>query len=168
MQPSRRLVLVRHAQAAQSAQIDEQRTLTTAGRGAAAAAGAWLTRTGVTPDCALVSAAVRAVQTWEELAAGGGWDLAAEATHGLYVAEPASVLDLVREVPADTTCLVLVGHNPTMASLAQTLDDGEGDPEAQQRLLTGGFPPGAVAVFEYDGTWADLDLATARLVAVHS
>jgi phosphohistidine phosphatase len=30
-----------------------------------------------------------------------------------------------------------------------------------------GFPTSAVAVFEYDGVWADLDITSARLVAFH-
>jgi hypothetical protein len=30
-----------------------------------------------------------------------------------------------------------------------------------------GFPAGALAVFEVQGSWAELDLATARLVAFH-
>jgi phosphohistidine phosphatase len=30
-----------------------------------------------------------------------------------------------------------------------------------------GFPTGALAVFEVSGAWADLDLASARLVAFH-
>lgn len=167
MQESRRLVLVRHAEAAQSAVTDEQRTLTPAGRAAAAATGRWLAGVGVVPDHALVSSAVRAGETWQELAGAGGWQLAADSSHGLYSAEPDTALDLVREVPAEARAVVVVGHNPTMASLAQTLDDGDGDPEAQRQLLTGGFPAGAVAVFEYAGEWADLELASARLAAVH-
>jgi phosphohistidine phosphatase len=33
--------------------------------------------------------------------------------------------------------------------------------------MASGFPTSAVAVFEYDGAWADLDLTSARLVAFH-
>jgi phosphohistidine phosphatase len=53
-----------------------------------------------------------------------------------------------------------------MAHLAQLLDDGEGDAEASTAMASG-FPTSAVAVFEYDGAWADLELTSARLVAFH-
>jgi phosphohistidine phosphatase len=57
---------------------------------------------------------------------------------------------------------LVVGHNPTMAYLAQVLDVG-GSPQ----LAATGFPAAAAAVFEYDGPWADLAEGTARLVDVH-
>jgi phosphohistidine phosphatase len=34
--------------------------------------------------------------------------------------------------------------------------------------MTAGFPTSALAVFEYDGKWSDLEPATARLTAFHS
>ena len=60
----------------------------------------------------------------------------------------------------------MVGHNPTMASLAALLDDGEGDDEAGNEMALG-FPTSALAVFAYDGDWADLDEASASVVAFH-
>ena len=60
----------------------------------------------------------------------------------------------------------MIGHNPTMAYLAQLLDDGEATPELEGELLAG-FPTSAVAVFEYDGAWADLGEGSARLVGYH-
>jgi len=62
--------------------------------------------------------------------------------------------------------LVVVGHNPTIAYLAQLLDDGSGDDDAGREMAVG-FPTGALAVFEVTGSWAELDLASARLVAFH-
>jgi phosphohistidine phosphatase len=120
----------------------------------------------VVPDHALVSAAPPARETWEALAAGAGWSVEPNLDEGLYSAGPDTALDLIRGIPADTAVLVVVGHNPTMAQLAQLLDDGEGDPEASNAMASG-FPTTAVAVFEYDGAWADLDLTSARLVSFH-
>jgi phosphohistidine phosphatase len=100
------------------------------------------------------------------MASGGGWSVEADLDEGLYSAGPDTALDLIRRTPPDTAVLVVVGHNPTMAQLAQLLDDGEGDPEACSAMATG-FPTSAVAVFEYDGAWADLDITSARLVAFH-
>ncbi len=62
--------------------------------------------------------------------------------------------------------MIVVGHNPTMASLAAVLDDGEGDEEAGNELAMG-YPTRALTVFTYDGKWADLDEASASVVAFH-
>jgi phosphohistidine phosphatase len=87
-------------------------------------------------------------------------------SESLYTAGPETALDLVRETPDDVEALVVVGHNPTMAYLAQLLDDGEGDERAGHDMATG-FPTSALAVFAVTGSWAGLDLASARLVAFH-
>ena len=65
------------------------------------------------------------------------------------------------------TSLLVIGHNPTMAYLAQLLDDGSGDEEAHREMAVG-FPTSALAVFEVTQSWASLDLASARLVAFHA
>lgn len=161
MQQSRRLVLVRHAEAAHGAS-DVGRPLTAGGERAAAALGAELGRMGLDPDHALVSAALRAQQTWEALAGAAAWTVDPEVSQPWYAAETESGLDLLREVPEGATVVVAVGHNPTVASLAQLLDDGHGDDEAVTGLLRGGFPPGTALVLEHDGGWADLGPATAR------
>ena len=167
MQPPRRLLVIRHAKAEQSGATDFERPLTEKGVRHAEEVGAWLAARDLRPDHAVVSAALRAVETWEALARGGGWDVEPEADRALYTAEPETALDLVRAV-GDAGTVAVVGHNPTFGSLAQLLDDGQGDPDAGTELTTSGFPPGAVAVFEHDGDWADLAWGSARLVAYHS
>ena len=102
----------------------------TAGRADAARPGAWLREAGLVPDHAMVSAAVRTVQTWEALAAGAGWEPASRSLRPRRSTPPArtTALDLIRETSPDAVrTLVVVGHNPTMAYLAQLLDDGDGD-----------------------------------------
>jgi phosphohistidine phosphatase len=84
----------------------------------------------------------------------------------LYHAGPETALDLVRETPHEVRSLIVVGHNPTAAYLAQLLDDGTGDAAAGNEMATG-FPTSAMALFEITGTWHDLDLASARLVGFH-
>jgi len=164
---SRRLLLVRHAKAAQDGATDSERPLTEGGARHAEEVGAWLTERDLRPDHALVSSARRAVETWEALVRGGGWDVEPGVDRALYTAEPETALDLVREV-GDAPTLALVGHNPTIASLAQLLDDGEGDADAGTELAASGFRPGAVAVLELDGEWSDLAWGSARLVAFHA
>ena len=74
------------------------------------------------------------------------------------------MLDLVRETDEDVLALMVIGHNPTIAYLAQLLDDGSGDVVAGQQMAVG-FPAGTIAVFEVSGPWSALDLASARLTA---
>jgi phosphohistidine phosphatase len=163
---SKTLVIVRHAKAEQTASTDAERRLADRGGLDAAEAGRWLAARSLTPDAALVSSAVRTEQTWDALAEAAGWDLEATLEDALYEAGTESALDLVRETDAHVSTLVVVGHNPTMASLAQLLDDGEGDDEAGNEMAVG-FPTSAVAVFEYDGEWDELDEAGATLVGFH-
>jgi phosphohistidine phosphatase len=160
------LVVMRHAKAEQSARSDIERRLTDSGVADAAEAGAWLAGRGIQPDGAIVSAAVRTEQTWDAVAEGAGWDLEASLEEGLYEAGTESALDLLRATEEHVTTLVLLGHNPTMAMLAALLDDGEGDDEAGNDISLG-FPTCAVAVFSYDGEWAELDEASASAVAFH-
>ncbi len=165
-QQSRRIVVVRHARAEHSAATDQERELLEPGREAAAEAGSWLAGRGIRPDHALVSAAARTRQTWEALAGAAGWALEAVVDRGLYSAGPETALDLMRLTPEATGTLIVVGHNPTIAYLAQLLDDGEGDPDVSNEMAMG-YPAGAVTVMEYGGAWADLDAGTARVTAFH-
>jgi phosphohistidine phosphatase len=161
----RRLLVIRHARAVHGGSTDAERSLTDDGTREAEAVGTWLAGRDLRPDHALVSSARRAVETWEALARGAGWEVSPEVSQALYAAEPESALDLAREAPGEATTLALVGHNPTVGSMAQLLDDGEGDAEAGTGLASDGFPPGAVAAFELAGEWADLGWGAARLVA---
>lgn len=164
---ARRLVLVRHAKAEPTGPSDGERALADRGWADAAEAGQWLATQGVRPDHALVSAARRTLETWEALAQAAGWDTEPDQSAALYAAGLDTALDLVREVPDEVSTLVVVGHNPTMASLAQLLDDGEGDPAVAVELATGGFPTCAVVELHHDGPWADLALGAATVVAYH-
>ena len=169
---TRRLVVVRHAQAEGSATSDEERVLTARGRRDARAAGGWLGARVPGPDDprgtqGLVSSARRAVETWDQLVHGSGWQVEAAHDEGLYVAGPDAALDLVRATSSEVTTLVLVGHNPTMGYLAPMLDDGEGDDEAATSMATSGFPTCTLAVLALEGAWADLEAGGARLEAFH-
>lgn len=163
----RTLVIMRHAKAEASAPSDLVRRLTDRGHADAEEAGAWLAQQGITPDDALVSGAARTSETWEDVATGAGWDLElAQYVDALYSAGTDSALDLIRETDAAVGTLVVIGHNPTVELLAQLLDDGDGDEEVANSMVAG-FPTSAVAVFSYDGEWADLEEASATLVGFH-
>ena len=158
------VVVMRHARAETFAREDRLRELTDQGHEDATAAGRWIHDQGLRIDAALVSPAVRAVQTWERFAEGAQCQEAE--THfddALYSAGPDTVLECLRTLPDEARAVVFVGHNPTAAMLVQMLADGSGD----EALLASGFPPGAVAVLAHNGAWEDLDFATARVLDVY-
>jgi phosphohistidine phosphatase len=166
LQP-RRIVVMRHAKAEQLGPTDLERELTPRGREDSAAAGRWLAEQQIVPDHALVSASVRTRQTWESVAEAAGWSLEPTFDRGLYAAGPDTAFDLMRETPDEARTLLVIGHNPTIAVVAQLLDAGEGD-EAAAEEMSSGYPTSALSVFEYDGEWADLAPASARLTAFHT
>lgn len=159
---------MRHAKAEQVGETDFQRVLAPRGHRDATAAGAWLAAAGVRADHALVSGAVRTRETWQDVVEGAAWDLDVEPDFdlGLYAADADTALDMLRLVPQQVDTAVVLGHNPTMAYLAQLLDDGEGNVEGGNAMAMG-FPTSALAIFTQAGAWADLGPGVARLTAYH-
>lgn len=154
-----RLVLVRHAEAG-SALVDAERPLTGRGSREASAVGRWLAGSGTLPDRVIVSPARRARQTW---------DRAAEALDGapppvvderLYENAVDTVLAAVRGTAEDVGTLVVVGHNPSLGSLARVLDPDEPDD------LRAGFAPGTAAVFALGVPFEGVGEGTATLAGV--
>lgn len=166
MDTPHRLVVVRHAKAEPYGPTDFERELSARGRADAAAVGAWLAEQGVVADAALVSAATRTRQTWEALAEAAGWSVEPDLDRALYGADEETVLDLVAMTDEGVGTVVVIGHNPTIGMLAQLLDDGEGPPDAVDRLMQG-YPTSATAVFELPATWARLAMGRARLTDYH-
>ncbi|WP_139983263.1 SixA phosphatase family protein [Nocardioides litoris] len=164
---ARTLVVMRHAKAEPDGPSDFERALAQRGHGDAVAAGAWLAESGVEPEHALVSAALRTRQTWEHVCRGAGWSLEPELDRGLYAAGVDTAIDLLRLLDDDVTTAVVVGHNPTMHSLATTLDDAGGDTRASTETAIGGFPTSATVVLAVPGSWSDLGPGGASVVAYH-
>ena len=164
---TRRLVVMRHAKAQPTAPTDHDRALADRGRGDAGAAGRWLREQGITVDAALVSDALRTRETWQEVATAAEWDIAPDFSPSLYAAGSDSAFDLIRAVAAEVRTLIVIGHNPTMASMAELIDDGDGDEVAAMALVTRGLPTAALAVFDVSGPWADLGPGSGRIEAFH-
>jgi phosphohistidine phosphatase len=159
--PTHRLLLIRHAQAA-DAPVDQDRPLTAHGTRAAAAIGAWLQQAGYVPDRVLVSAALRAQQTWAAAAEALGDASETTVDQRIYDNTVETVLEVIGEVTDDVGTIAVVGHNPSMGELAFSLDDGTGS-DAARRELHAGFPTGAVAVFRVETSFADLGPGRATL-----
>jgi phosphohistidine phosphatase len=160
----RRLVLVRHAQAAHAA-ADADRPLTDQGEEQAAAIGRWLQDAGLVPDRVVVSPALRAIRTWERAAAQLATPPAPVVDERIYDNTVEELLGVIGETPADGGTVAVVGHNPSIGVLASLLDDGEGSPSAR-RDLQAGFPTGAVAVFTLGTAFDALAPGSATLTAL--
>ena len=157
---------MRHGKAEAFAAEDHRRLLTERGALEARAAGEWLASRGLVPTHALVSSAQRAQDTWASLTGPAGTTVAPVVSDAIYTAGPDNALDLLRSTPDDAEVVLYVGHNPTAASLAHLLDDGDPDP-ASFREMSAGFATSAMAVLDVRVPWAELDAATGRLVGFY-
>ncbi len=165
--PTRRLVLLRHAKSAWPDLPDHDRPLAGRGRGDAPAIGRWLRETGCLPDLVWCSTAERATQTWQLAAAELGADPPVSYEPKMYGATGSELADLVRQAPARTGTLLLVGHNPGLQELAVTLSAADAEPGGAAALdrLARKFPTAALAVLEFGGGWPELSAGSARLVS---
>ncbi len=154
-QGRRLLVVMRHGKAEPYAGEDYRRRLLDRGYRDSKGAGEWLAAQGMVPTHALVSSAQRTRDTWEAVAEGSGSSAEVAVEDAVYSADADSALDLLSRTPADAAVVIYVGHNPTAASLAHFLDDGDPEPDAF-RAMSAGFPTAAMAVLEVTGSWADL------------
>jgi phosphohistidine phosphatase len=164
----RRLMLLRHAKTENDAPSgrDQDRRLDERGERDAAEMGGWLAQHPPFPDAVLVSTAVRAQQTWE-FAWAAMKDQVPEprVRHlpRLYGADPADLLEAVREVSSqDPLRLLVVGHNPGMHELALALA-GSAD-AAAGRALAGNLPTSGLAVFDFAiDDWTEVAFRGGRL-----
>jgi phosphohistidine phosphatase len=119
------------------------------------------------PDLVWCSTARRATQTWQLAAAELGAEPPVSYEPRLYGATGGELADLIRQAPAGTATLLVVGHNPGIEDLALMLaaaGDGESAPGALERVSVK-FPTAAVAVLEFDTGWPELSAGSARLAS---
>lgn len=146
-----RLILMRHAKSDWSGAIsDHDRPLNPRGVRAAERLGIWLRQYQYEPDCVLCSTATR---TRETLA---GLDVTAE-THflkDLYLAEPRAMLRGLQNAAGN--CVLLIGHNPGIADLAEAILR---QPPEHHRFFD--FPTGATLVAELPiDDWSEISIST--------
>ena len=161
------LVLMRHAKAQEGVgKPDHDRELSGRGRRDASAAGRWLRDEGLVPDLVICSTAVRTRQTWDQVCHGGANAEFVEFRRSVYLGGVEQTLETIREDAGDMLGVLVVGHNPTMANLTSLLSDGDGSREAHDALAAG-FVTSGLAVLQYAGEWADLDLGACSLLRFH-
>jgi len=164
------LILLRHAKAVPGGSGgDHQRALADKGRAGAALIGAELRRIGIKPDIILVSSALRTRETWQIAAEAGGF-AAGEIEDDLYLASATVLLRRLRKVPPRTKTVLLVGHNPGIAELADHLSDPAESAAAALKRLRQRFPPAACAISSVLTPWSELqdgDCALQHYITPH-
>lgn len=148
---------------------DEARPLSSRGICAAHAMGEEFARRGWKPACALVSAAERTRQTFENFARGyaraGGGGIPATFDRALYLAEAGRVLDEIGLLGRDVPSVLVIGHNPGLHELALRLA-GRNEDRLHDRIAAK-FPTCALAVVELGiEDWSDTAPRNARLADV--
>jgi phosphohistidine phosphatase len=159
---TRRLILIRHGKAEAQGANDAKRRLAPRGERDAREVGRWLERAGLTSGLVLVSPARRAVQTWELAAEELGRPPRTAHDDRIYENTVDDLLTAIRETPAQTRTVVVVGHNPSIEALATELDDGAGD-RAAAKEIRNKFPTSGIAVLAVPGPWSNLSLGGASL-----
>jgi phosphohistidine phosphatase len=162
----KRLILMRHAKAAYPLGVaDHERPLAQRGHADAPVAGRWMLEHEVVPDFIVCSSALRARQTCTWVCS----ELGAKAPtpkleDRLYDASAAQMLAVINHLPETVRTLLLIGHLPGVQELGLRLASRDSDEEAYMHLAMN-FPTAALAVFDYQHPWAELDGQDARAVA---
>ncbi len=159
----RRLMLLRHAKSDWSDRLtDIERPLAKRGEKAAPMMGAYMAAEHLVPDCAMVSPARRARETWALVAPAFKETVKQVSEPRLYEAEPEDILAVVRGAKTTVKTLMVVGHNPGFEDLAVELI-GHGDRYAFARLKQK-FPTAALAVIDFAvDTWSAVNPHDGRL-----
>jgi phosphohistidine phosphatase len=157
-----RLLLLRHAEAVARAGTDLERRLADVGRAGAARMGAYFRKSGLAPDLAIVSPALRTRETFEIVELELPLRPKARLEPSLYNASLGALHALLAQVPSNVGTLLIVGHNPSVAEFACALaGDGDGDGFAGMRRS---FPAPSLVVIDFPGSdWADISEGRGRL-----
>ena len=167
---TRRLVLLRHAKAepAGDGTPDEVRPLALTGRRQAGRVGAVLLQTGLVPELAMVSPAVRTRQTWELLrGAFGDAEPEVVLSDDLYSGGVDDAVAMLRGVDERVRSVLVVGHEPTISATAAALAGESSDRTALLRVRSH-LSTASYAVLELEDHWDALGPGGARLAAVVS
>lgn len=146
------LILIRHAKSdwGHPGLADHDRPLNARGRAAAPRIGAYLAAQGLVPATILCSTARRTQDTWAGIATHLPDAPAQILTRAIYEAMPRDILNTIGN--AENSPLAVIGHNPGIGSLAQSLS---ATPPSDEKF--GLYPTGATTILTFDSAhWADI------------
>lgn len=149
------LLLLRHAKSSRDdpGLLDFDRPLATRGRQDAPTIGKALKKREPLPDLIIASLAVRAKETIEAVIEAAKLDIQPQFDESIYGASSDELLALVHHLPKNSSCVLLVGHNPGFEELVGR--------------LTGAYEPMPTAAlasiaFQVDD-WADVQDKAGKL-----
>lgn len=158
------LTLLRHAKSGwdDSHARDFDRPLNAKGERAAQAIGRHMRALGLGFDHVVASPALRVTETVEQLGTGYGRAFDPAWDRRLYLASPATLLDIVHGLPADAEHVLLVGHNPGIAELLLLLVP-ENAADALRAEAAIKFPTATIAEIEVGADWPSVRFSGGRL-----
>lgn len=161
----RELLILRHAKSAWDthAPSDFERPLAARGAKAAPRVGRWLRDQGLVPDHVVSSPAERARQTVLAVCR----ELGIEARHvswdeRIYGGWARTLIEVLRESPADAERVLIAGHNPGLEDLVEALCANDLPIPSDGKLM----PTAAVARLRIGVPWAELAAGTGELLSL--
>ena len=157
------LTLLRHAKSGWDDPVarDFDRPLNPKGQRAAAMVGRHMKSLGLAFERVVASPAVRVVETLEHVGQGYGSDLAPAWDQRIYLASPATLLDVVHGLPDGADHVLLVGHNPGLEELVLLLVPDGGALRDQVEIK---FPTATLAEMTFDiASWDEVRAGGATL-----
>ncbi|MGO4914190.1 SixA phosphatase family protein [Pseudogemmobacter sp. W21_MBD1_M6] len=153
-----RLILTRHAKSSwdSPAQDDKTRPLNTRGIFAAKELGDWLASRNYTPTEVLCSSATRTKETWDGVAPALTGKAKVTYNDNMYNASADVLLAVLQK--AGTKTVMMIGHNPGIASFAEMI---AADPPLGP--VFSHFPTAATLVLEFDlNDWSEVKYGTGQ------
>jgi len=153
----RTLLILRHAKSSwkHAGLSDHDRPLNRRGERDAPFMGQLLRSQRLSPGAIVSSTALRAQRTAEDVAQSSGFEGAVQLEGRLYLADAGTIVDVGREVDAETHRILVVGHNPGVEELVSRLTGQD------ERLPTAALAQIALPIDQ----WNELRLTTdGRLV----
>ncbi len=165
----KRIFLLRHAKAEGQGEgsDDRSRALTERGRADAARMAVHMRRMKYLPDHVLCSTALRTRETLEYWSVAIAENPKAQFVDALYLAEPETMISLIRGGPDKSRAMMVVAHNPGTEQAAIALLQEELKRGARDHLdaIEEKFPTAALAVIDFEAdTWKGVKPGTGRLV----
>jgi phosphohistidine phosphatase len=165
----KRLYILRHAKAApaEPGQDDHARALTIRGVADAEAMARYLRKGGAKLERVLISTSARTIQTADLVLRELEGQPRPDYRDGLYLAEAAKIVTMLKMLPAKLAEVMVVGHNPGLEELAGQLAREPVRRKERERRgeLDEKFPTAALAVLDFEiENWRDLKPGSGKLV----
>lgn len=138
---------------------DHNRPLAPRGIKQAGLAGDWLRANAPTIDAVLCSTATRTRETLLNTRI----DAPVRYSERLYATTPGTLIDEINTVDDGVSTLLVIGHEPTMSTLALGLGRAGGANTSAAERISVKFPTSAIAVLTVPCAWRQLELGVATL-----